>query len=104
MDISNTVESDASNLQHAVVDRHFVEEVLMSKLLTFFDVKEVDVNQDFFQLGGDSLKALILVSEIAHELQLKLPPTMLFDFPTIQLLSAELVRIGSESCTVVSAS
>ncbi|MCP4152593.1 MAG: non-ribosomal peptide synthetase, partial [bacterium] len=42
---------------------------------------------DFFQLGGDSLKATILISKIHKKLHVKIPLTQLFTTPTVEGLS-----------------
>lgn len=56
----------------------------------FFRYEGVGVEDDFFELGGDSLKASILVSRIRKEFQVKIPLTEVFQNPTIRGLSTFL--------------
>ncbi len=57
---------------------------LWRQLLGF---KQVGVDDDFFQLGGDSLKGLTVLSRIHRELNVKVPIEEMFAHPTIRELS-----------------
>jgi amino acid adenylation domain-containing protein len=48
---------------------------------------EAGINDDFFELGGDSLKAVIVSSKIHKELHVKIPLTAFFHKPTIKALA-----------------
>jgi amino acid adenylation domain-containing protein len=50
----------------------------------------VGIDDDFFQLGGHSLKAVLLVSELHKAFDLKVPLARLFQIPTIRGLSGYL--------------
>lgn len=52
--------------------------------------EQIGVNDNFFDLGGNSLLGLQLVSELSRELGLQIAPVMLFEFPTIGLLARHL--------------
>jgi amino acid adenylation domain-containing protein len=54
------------------------------------------IDDDFFQLGGHSLKAMILVSKIHKELNVKLPLAEFFKFPTIRGLSQYILETGKD--------
>ena len=47
----------------------------------------IGINQDFFQLGGHSLKATVLASKIHKEFNVRIPLTEIFTSPTIKGLS-----------------
>jgi 3-oxoacyl-(acyl-carrier-protein) synthase/acyl carrier protein len=64
-----------------------VEEKLTDIWQSFFGIKEIDPNEDFFQLGGDSLKAMTVISEIHKELNVKVPLAEFFNRPTIRELA-----------------
>ena len=52
--------------------------------------EQVGVNDNFFDLGGNSLLGLQLVSEIGRELGLEIAPVTLFEFPTVRALAGHL--------------
>ena len=55
-------------------------------------VKNSAVNKtsNFFVLGGDSLSGMQVVNRINDQLQIKLKPTALFFFPTVESLANEI--------------
>ncbi|HLP45175.1 MAG TPA: amino acid adenylation domain-containing protein [Candidatus Kapabacteria bacterium] len=54
------------------------------------------IDDDFFQVGGHSLKAMILVSRIHKELNVKLPLAELFKAPTIRGLYQYIMETGKD--------
>jgi acyl transferase domain-containing protein/acyl carrier protein len=64
--------------------------------------EQIGVNDNFFDLGGNSLLGLQLVSELTRELDLQIAPVTLFEFPTISALArhlnpqAEVIATSSE--------
>jgi aspartate racemase len=55
-------------------------------------IEQVDVRENFFDLGGHSLMAARLVAEIDRTFGKTLPVALLFEYPTIKQLAALLVR------------
>src|SRR5271165_6699369 len=51
-------------------------------------VGEIDASQNFFDLGGDSLKAIEVISRLQAELHVELPLIAFFEDPTIAHLAA----------------
>jgi acyl carrier protein len=53
----------------------------------FLGLERVDVNTDFFELGGDSLSAMRILSRAREEFRVSLPPTVLFatDFTVVEI-------------------
>jgi acyl carrier protein len=51
----------------------------------------IDVTENFFELGGHSLLAMRLVSQLGEAFQIDLPVRTVFDAPTIEALSREIV-------------
>ncbi|MEM6773119.1 MAG: phosphopantetheine-binding protein, partial [Bacteroidota bacterium] len=52
-----------------------------------FDRESISISANFFDLGGDSLKGIRIVSLLNDELELDLPVNLLFRHPTIMQLS-----------------
>ncbi len=65
---------------------------LMSLWLHFFGVQEISISDDFFELGGDSLKALDMTSLIFKHLNVQVPIGEFFSRATIEKL-AEYIEV-----------
>lgn len=50
----------------------------------FFGFEQIGARDDFFELGGDSLKAITVISRIHQELHVNVPVTEFFNKPTIE--------------------
>ena len=57
-----------------------------------FGVRPIGANDDFFELGGDSLLAAALVVAIEETCGRVLPPSVLLEAPTVTRLAAALIR------------
>ncbi len=53
----------------------------------FFGYEQIGINDDFFEMGGDSLKAINLISKIHKELDVKISMAEIFNYSTIIKLS-----------------
>ncbi|HXB21781.1 MAG TPA: SDR family NAD(P)-dependent oxidoreductase [Candidatus Solibacter sp.] len=51
---------------------------------------QIGVHDNFFDLGGNSLLGLQLVSELSQELDIQIAPVTLFEFPTVRALTQHL--------------
>ncbi len=67
------------------------EETLADIWQKLFHLREVGVLDDFFQLGGDSLKAITASSRIFKALEVEIPVAEFFRLPTVEKM-AEYVR------------
>jgi acyl carrier protein len=71
------------------------------------DSKNIGVTSDFFELGGDSLLSIRLVSSIRSEFDVELSTKTIFEFPYIQYLAKEiddiklLRKIGEKESGVI---
>ena len=61
------------------------------------DLEDVDFDRSFFELGGDSLMIVRAHQRLSEHLGRELPPTTLFQYPTIESLAAHLANAGSET-------
>ncbi|MEV2278152.1 amino acid adenylation domain-containing protein [Nocardiopsis sp. NPDC049922] len=66
------------------------EKLLLDIWGAFFDAPALSVTDDFFELGGDSLLAVRLVSALRRELGADLPVAALFAAPTIRALARRI--------------
>lgn len=66
-----------------------------------FDRHPIGTEEHFFDMGGSSLQAVQLFARIEAQFQRNLPPTTLFQHPTIQQLAK--VLLGAEDSTAWSA-
>ncbi|WP_268626173.1 non-ribosomal peptide synthetase [Paenibacillus alvei] len=57
----------------------------------------IGVHDNFFDLGGHSLRATTLVSKVHQELNVELPLRDVFRYPTIEEMALAISRIGEQS-------
>ena len=58
-----------------------------------FNDNQIRVDDDFFDLGGNSLIALQIVSELKNFYKIEIPLSFLFEFPTVFLLSEKIKKL-----------
>ncbi|MEO6720285.1 MAG: amino acid adenylation domain-containing protein, partial [Ferruginibacter sp.] len=90
---------DASELlsDQYTAPRNEAEEKLAAIWQDVLEVEQVGIHDDFFELGGHSLLAIRLISAIRKELQVELPISDIFDYPTIATLIAQLEKKSGRS-------
>ncbi|WP_449600898.1 amino acid adenylation domain-containing protein [Paenibacillus sp. Marseille-Q9583] len=66
------------------------EELLLQLWKEVLGVQGIGVHDDFFGLGGHSLKAMVLLAKIQQQFQLHLPLSKLFSGPTVRQLSENM--------------
>ncbi|BAZ50645.1 beta-ketoacyl synthase [Nostoc sp. NIES-4103] len=76
--------------QAYVAPRSQLEQTITQIWQQSLGIEPVGINDDFFELGGDSLLAVHLIAKISEATQTKLSPHSLMDAPTIADL-AELI-------------
>jgi bacitracin synthase 3 len=72
-----------------------IEELLTEVFKEILGVGQVSTNASFFDLGGDSIKALQISAKL-HALNLKMEVKDLFKYPTIQSISSRIEREVNE--------
>jgi amino acid adenylation domain-containing protein len=63
------------------------------------DIDQVDEDDDFFLLGGDSRAAVELVRSLASELSYRIPARALFDSPTLAEFAAYVVQLDNANAS-----
>ena len=58
------------------------------------DIDQIGIDDNFFELGGNSLIALKTIADLRNELNIKLPVTKLYQFPTINRIISHLNLAG----------
>jgi iturin family lipopeptide synthetase A len=67
--------------------RNQLEQTLADIWQDFFGIREVGIDDDFFELGGDSLKGITLAARLHRESKVRIPIQELFKYPTIKGLA-----------------
>ncbi len=65
-----------------------IEQKLAELFQNFFGIEKIGINDDFFELGGDSLKALTIIAHIKSEVNPNITLSDLLLHPTIRELAA----------------
>ena len=86
-----------------VPPRNAVERSLVSIWSEVLGIKKevIGIDADFFEIGGHSLKATILVSRIHKELNVKVPLKEIFKSPSIRKISAYIQGAEKEKYAVI---
>ncbi|HAT9729820.1 TPA: amino acid adenylation domain-containing protein [Legionella pneumophila subsp. pneumophila] len=69
------------------------EQLLHNIWCSVLKIDNLGIYDDFFELGGNSLSAMNIISRIREQFSLTLSVRTLFDFPTISSLSKEIENI-----------
>lgn len=89
------LEATALEKQHHVLATYLKNEV--SAILEVKDPIYLSFDKGFTEMGIDSLMALELKSKIERNLAVTLPVTLIFEYPTIDLLTTHLLQIVNKT-------
>lgn len=78
-----------------------MQHVLADTWQNIFGFSQIGIDDDFFELGGDSLKAIVMINKLHPQLGVLIPLEQVFKTPTIRSLSFEL-EAGTVSSTAFS--
>ena len=76
--------------------RDEIESRLTEIWLAILRMSQIGIRDNFFEVGGHSLLAAIICSEISTRLGIDIPLRLFFDNPTIELLANECRKIAIE--------
>lgn len=71
------------------------ERLLLSIWEAVLNIRGLGVDDDFFELDGESLSAVILFTEIEHAFGKAPPVSILLKYPTVRSLAARLDELGA---------
>jgi amino acid adenylation domain-containing protein len=77
---------------HYLSSRNEIERKLVAIWEEVLDVCPVGVNDGFFDLGGDSLSAVRVISQVINQFQWEIPLPSMFQFPTIAEMASVIAR------------
>jgi acyl carrier protein len=83
-----------------VAPRTPAEEVVASIWAEVLEMERVGVYDNFFDLGGHSLRAVWVISQLRDVFQVEVPLRSLFERPTIDSLVTEIAQIRGERAIV----
>ena len=78
-----------------VEPRNEIEAMLAEMWQEILEIDKVGIEDDFFELGGQSLLVIRLISAIRKTFRIELQLNDVFDFPTIRLLAGQLSKDSS---------
>jgi acyl carrier protein len=88
-------------LDQAILERNDteLEGWLLDKVAAYVRQPRGSIRPDtpLTEYGLDSVYALTLVGDIEDHLGLSLDPTVMWDFPTVHALTAELIRVKRQT-------
>jgi bacitracin synthase 3 len=99
LDVSSLIENiDETNFSQAghqrpdltteyIAPRNELEQKIAGIWANFFGFRQVGIQDDFFELGGDSLRAMVMTSKIHKESNIEIPIQEFFNSPTIEGLA-----------------
>lgn len=72
------------------------EQLICKTIEEVLTVNEVGISQNFFAMGGDSLRSTQVINRLNDALELSLPLNLIFRFPTAALLAKEVDDLVEE--------
>jgi acyl carrier protein len=78
-----------------------LERDIVASIERILQTNPVGATENFFALGGDSLKAASLLARLSTQYQVELPPVSLFYNPTARELGLEITRLMGEDAGVL---
>lgn len=92
MEITSTITHNSVPAQKNTFNAELIQELIVSYIAKILDVEphQVNVKSRFNEYGLDSLSSVSLISYLEDLLEQDLSPTLLYDLPSIEVLSQRL--------------
>lgn len=84
-------ENKPAKRQNIILPRNLVEEELANIWKQVLGVNTISIDDDFFAIGGHSLKALQVIHTLKHQQNIDIPIDFLFEHPTIAQLAENFI-------------
>jgi acyl carrier protein len=100
-DANALLESEVVSISRPDLEKNYVapsteiEQQLTELWQEFFGIEKIGIGDDFFDLGGDSLKALTIAKKIHKQFDVDINLADFFDMSTVQLLAKEIELVTS---------
>ncbi len=78
------------NLENSQIPKDYLEEIIFQVWKDILELPNINLNEDFFTLGGHSLKATRIISKINNLLGIEVPLNFLFENATIASLAKKI--------------
>ena len=75
-----------------------IEEKMKSIWCRTLNIDNIGVNNNFFEYGGDSLKAIVIISRIHREFGIEITLKDIFELNTIKKLSERVISASNHAC------
>ena len=75
-----------------VAPRSVLQEVLLTVWRGILGIDKIGIDDDFFELGGDSVLATQIISRLREMFRMDLPLIVLFDAPTVEKLAQFMIE------------
>lgn len=89
------LEDQMLSKRSVVLPATLLEEKLVGIWKTILQKVEIGVNENFFDLGGHSLKAIQIVSSVYKELEYEIELKNIFEFPNVRALAAFIETLST---------
>jgi acyl carrier protein len=90
-DLLERLEKASAMRRREILVTHVRAEV--ARILGFGDAQAIELRQGFFRMGMDSILTVQLRNRLETALGRSLPPTVAFEYPTVETLSDHLLRL-----------
>ncbi|MFO7526384.1 MAG: amino acid adenylation domain-containing protein [Ignavibacteriaceae bacterium] len=74
-----------------------IEEKVLEIWERLLNIKGIEVDEGFFEVGGHSILAISLINKLNEQFDVDLPLSLIFDAPTISKLSDEIINVKKSS-------
>jgi natural product biosynthesis luciferase-like monooxygenase protein/amino acid adenylation domain-containing protein len=79
-----------------ILPENDIEKKLIDVWATFLDRNDLSVDDNFFEIGGNSMKAFQLLTAVNQKLQIQLKILVFFQYPTIRKLAAYIKNLDAD--------